>query len=115
MSLGIFRELLQQSNAKGSRSTILQPLIAVVAVIICAIGLLAKVGVPIWFIAALGVFLFLFLVLIMVAYTYCLFNDRDAIRSEKYSIEKMAIEKGFYGDSAKGVFKDKNFQLIKFR
>ena len=37
------------------------------------------------------------------AYVYCLVTDRDALRSETYTIQKMAIEKGFVGDSLTGV------------
>ena len=33
------------------------------------------------------------------AFVYCLLNDRDALRSEKFSLRKMEIEKGLYGDS----------------
>jgi hypothetical protein len=40
--------------------------------------------------------------LYLIAYLYCLFNDRDALRSETYSIQKMAIEKGFVGDDLSG-------------
>jgi hypothetical protein len=35
---------------------------------------------------------------------YCLINDRDALRSEKYSLNKMAVEHGLLGDSTAGVF-----------
>ena len=38
------------------------------------------------------------------AYIYCLFHDREALRSETYSIQKLAIEKGFLGDSVTGMF-----------
>lgn len=37
------------------------------------------------------------------AYIYCLATDKDALRSETYTIQKMAIEKGFVGDSLIGV------------
>lgn len=47
------------------------------------------------------------------AYIYCLFTDKDAIRSEKYSIQKMAIEKGIFGDSNSGVFTESHLSTSK--
>jgi hypothetical protein len=34
---------------------------------------------------------------------FCLVRDRDALRSEKYALNKMAIEHGLLGDSASGI------------
>jgi hypothetical protein len=47
-------------------------------------------------------------VLYLAAFIFCLFNDRDALRSETYSIQKLAIEKGFVGDSSVGVLDERN-------
>ena len=38
-----------------------------------------------------------------VAFSYCLVKDRDALRSETYSLHKIAIEHGLVGDSITGV------------
>lgn len=35
-------------------------------------------------------------------YAYFAFKDPDALRSERYSIQKLALEKGFVGDSTTG-------------
>jgi hypothetical protein len=49
--------------------------------------------------------------LYIAAYGYCLVNDRDALRSETYSIQKLAIEKGYIGDSTVGILrKDRALQ-----
>ncbi|MDE0334385.1 MAG: hypothetical protein OXI64_05455 [Defluviicoccus sp.] len=39
------------------------------------------------------------------SYFYLMFTDRDALRSERYSIQKLAIEKGLYGDNLTGTFR----------
>ena len=39
----------------------------------------------------------------ILAYIYLLFHDRDALRSEKYSLQKLAIERGLVGDSETGI------------
>jgi hypothetical protein len=41
------------------------------------------------------------------AYVYCLIKDREALRSETYSIQRLAIEKGYLGDSTAGLFDPK--------
>jgi hypothetical protein len=43
-------------------------------------------------------------ILYLVAYVYFMFKDREALRSEKYSIQRLAIEKGLIGDSLYGLF-----------
>jgi hypothetical protein len=45
-----------------------------------------------------GVILLVFLF----AYIYLLVNDRDALRSEKFTLSKLAIERSVVGDSAVG-------------
>ncbi len=37
------------------------------------------------------------------SYAFCLFSNPDALRSEKYTLHKMAIEHGLYGDNVTGV------------
>ena len=39
----------------------------------------------------------------ILAYIHLLFHDRDALRSEKYSLQKLAIERGLVGDSETGI------------
>lgn len=48
------------------------------------------------------------------AYTYLLFHDRDALRSEKYSIQKLAIERGLVGDSEFGIIDMDAAKDVKF-
>lgn len=51
---------------------------------------------------AAGVSIFAYLV----AYFYLLAKDRDALRSERYSLHKMAMEKGIYGDNLAGIIEE---------
>jgi hypothetical protein len=57
---------------------------------------------PVWLLMIFGVICALTGVLYLGAYIYCLIRDRDALRSERYSIQKLAIQKG-YGDSFIGM------------
>jgi hypothetical protein len=42
-------------------------------------------------------------VLFLGLYMYCFCYDRDALRSDKYGLSKMAIERGMLGDSKQGL------------
>lgn len=94
--------VMQQALASGSRSTVLKPLGWLIALTlagsIAAFGL-ASTG---WFANVLGALCVMSIVLYILAYIYFALTDKDALRSEKYSIQKMAIQKGFIGDDQTG-------------
>lgn len=58
---------------------------------------------PVWLIVMFAGFDVLSVLTYVGAFIYCVFKDRDALRSETYLIKKSAIEKGFVGDSLSGV------------
>jgi hypothetical protein len=95
--------MLQSAAAQGSRSTVLRPLAWLFAICAAAIVASIEVKAPQWVVVVFVIALAPTVVLYLSAYVYCLFNDRDALRSETYSIHKMAIEKGYMGDSLTGV------------
>jgi Na+/pantothenate symporter len=103
MAVNIFRELLQKSDASGSRSTILKPITWFISALLGGIGLLLSQNSPNWLIIMLSIILGITVTVYLFTFIYCLFTDKDAIRSEKYSIQKLAIEKGIYGDSTTGI------------
>lgn len=116
MAISIIKELLHKSDASGSRSTILKPITWFISSLIVGITILLKFNSPEWLIIFLTITMGLSILVFLFAYIYCLFTDKDAIRSEKYSIQKMAIEKGLYGDNNIGVFiEDKIYQTNESR
>lgn len=104
----LIRAFLEQATAKGSKSTILKPLGWMMGICISATLTSAHFKLHEWVIYLFAGFSCVTMALYLVAYLYCLFNDRDALRSETYSIQKMAIEKGFVGDDISGRFKVEN-------
>ena len=62
-----------------------------------------RLDTPTWVAITIMVFIGVTLAMYLVAYVYCLINDKEALRSETYSIQKLAIEKGFVGDNLAGV------------
>lgn len=63
----------------------------------------AQVKAPEWILGAIFVVLALAAALYLFAFGFCLLVDRDALRSEKFVTDKLAIEKGVYGDDQIGV------------
>ncbi|WP_045377529.1 MULTISPECIES: hypothetical protein [Vibrio harveyi group] len=63
--------------------------------------------VPQWVLICLVAMDFLAFVLFAFAYLFFMIKDPDALRSEKFNIEKMAIQQGMTGDSEHGVLEEK--------
>ncbi len=97
--------LLHQATSQGSRSTVLRPLGWLAA--ICVSGLFGclEFKAPSWITTLFAAMTALVVLFYLSSFLYCLFNDREALRSETYSIQKLAIEKGFVGDSTTGIFR----------
>lgn len=57
---------------------------------------------PEWARILFGGFCGIVVVLEVCAYVYLLVYDRDALRSERFTIEKMRIERGLLGDTSTG-------------
>src|SRR5260370_28984511 len=111
MAWHLVTDLLQQATAQGSRSTVLRPLGWLLtisgAIAIASIEFKADTWVLIIFVTICALTAALYLG----AYIYCLIVDRDALRSETYSIQKLAIQKGSIGDSATGLLEGSRLRL----
>lgn len=102
MPLDFIYSLLQQATAAGSKSTVMSDLRWMIAILgACLLGALG-VHAPDWASATLVVLL----VIVSFAYVglYILFALRapDCLRSEKFTIAKIAIEKSVQGDNLAG-------------
>ena len=95
--------LFQQATAQGSRSTVLRPLGWLASICTVGIVVLVELKAPAWIVAIFVAGFIAAVLLYLGAYAYCLFVDRDSLRSEKYSIQKLAIEKHIVGDSTVGI------------
>lgn len=114
--VNIIQGFLQQATATGSKSTVLKPLGWAIAICISAMLSAAFFKLASWMIIFFAILTGLLIILYFFSYIYCLCKDRDALRSESYSIQKMAIEKGMVGDDTSGVFevkKDPQGHLIE--
>lgn len=94
--------MLHQALASGSRSTVLKPLGWLIGLTLTGAIAAFRFSSSIWFSNTLGALCVLAILLYFVAYIYFGLTDKDALRSEKYSIQKLAIQKGFIGDDQIG-------------
>jgi hypothetical protein len=102
--LQLLSSLREQMSATLSRSDVLKPLAWLVGILTFATVIMVYVGAPNWLLIVMAILLFAIVGLYCWAYGFCLLNDRDALRSEKYSLHKMAIEHRLIGDNSAGLF-----------
>jgi hypothetical protein len=101
MGVEILQTLLQQANATGSKSTVLQPLIWILCAVLGAVTATAASG-PFWLSVCLAIFAGLLVATLVGAYIYFAFTNPDYLRSERFNLSKLQIEKNLLGDSAYG-------------
>jgi hypothetical protein len=89
---------------QGAKSNVLNSLAWMAASLIFAILGSSLVHSPDWIVT---MFAYAFggdVVLFLIAFVYFGLTDKDALRSERFGIQKMAIERGMIGDSTSGLF-----------
>lgn len=101
----IIKAFLEQATGINTRSTVLKSLSWLLVIMIAATITAFTYELPYWMGTSFFVASMLSVVLYLFTYIYCLFKDRDALRSETYIIHKMAIERGLLGDNMTGLFK----------
>jgi thiol:disulfide interchange protein len=99
----IVQAFLQQAAAKGAKSTVLNPLAWLIVILFAGIsgGLYLKS--PAWLLILIAVFLSLSVGAYLVSYGYFALKSPDSLRSERFTISKMVIEKSIKGDSLVGL------------
>jgi hypothetical protein len=102
MATQFFSHLLQQASARGGRSSALNPLAWLALILVSGTVGSHVSSQPAW-VTAILLSLTVLVVLVHVwAYVYFMFKSPDALRSERFSLEKMAMERGLFGDTRKG-------------
>lgn len=105
--LQIVSALKEQMHATLSRSDVLRPLAWLIGLLLTGVVAVAIGKAPEWLLVLLASLLVGCILLYGVAYVYCLMlKDPDLLRSEKYSLQKMAIEHGLIGDNHVGLFEE---------
>jgi hypothetical protein len=102
----MFRQIFEQVMTSGGRSTALKPLGWLLSILILGLLGVARAGLAPWIIETFVIFMALAALLYLAAYVFFMCKNPDALRSERYAIEKLAIEKSVVGDSSRGIVKD---------
>ncbi|MCH9006243.1 MAG: hypothetical protein IH838_13270 [Proteobacteria bacterium] len=92
-----------EASARGARSTALHALQWVIGMLLVSLPMLAASRAPSWLLISVAAALGGILVTFVTAYVYFLFTNPDALRSESFTLSKMAIERGLVGDSLSGL------------
>lgn len=100
--IGIIKSFLEQATAESSKSTVMKPLNWLIVILISGTITAFYFNLPKGISYTSSILTGLTIVVYLIVYFYCLFTDKDALRSEKFIVQKLAIEKGFVGDSSMG-------------
>jgi hypothetical protein len=95
-------EILRQS-ARVSRSNALNPLAWLLGLLLSGTIGAVEFEAPDWLVITLGGLSLVTALLYLAAYVYYMIYDRDALRSERYLLGKLAINKGIIGDDLAGI------------
>ena len=106
--VNMIKALLEQASTKGTKSTVLKPLGWMMLITVGSTLSSFFYKTPEWISYIFFGFTVFTMSLYLIAYIYCLIKDRDSLRSETYSIQKLAIEKGFIGDNLSGILARKD-------
>jgi len=99
----LIRAFLSQASSSGSRSTALQPLGWLSGILTSGLVVAASWGAPEWALITLSVLLVVTVSIYLISYIFYAIKNPDALRSEKYTLSKMAIEKNLIGDDKSGL------------
>ncbi len=87
----------------GAKSTVLYPLGWAIGLLIAGLIMLVCFAKPdLWLVQTLTALIVVGFVVYIVGWFIFAFKDPDALRSERYQLSKMAIEKTLQGDTLKG-------------
>jgi hypothetical protein len=86
-----------------SRSNALNPLAWLLGLLLSGTIGAVKFKTPGWLVITLGVLSLFTALLYLASYVYFMIYDRDSLRSERYLLGKLAINKGVIGDDLAGV------------
>jgi hypothetical protein len=99
----ILQSLLRQARIGQSRTSVINPLQWTLAIVVIALLFLVLVHAPSWLLIFFACVVGIVVVLLIAAFLFFMLKNPDALRSEKYSLVKTAIEKKVVGDSLTGL------------
>ena len=98
----ILQQILEQHAGSMTRSTVLQPVLYFAAIVGAVLVGASQAGIPEWIIYTLAALFVGIAVIFGCGFLYFMKRNPDALRSEKFNITKLAIERGVIGDKTMG-------------
>lgn len=96
-------DILERASADGHKTTVMRPLQWVLGILfIAATGSMFS-DAPGWWLVLLAVLICITMAIMAYAYIYAIHKSPDLLRSEKYTLRKLAIEKSLMGDDLHGI------------
>lgn len=108
----LIRSFLEQATAQGSRSTALSPLGWLAAILSSALFGAFIAHAPNWATISIMVALCLSVFMYLAAYIFFMIRSPDALRSEKFTLSKLAIEHSAKGDNLSGLIEPGNAKQL---
>lgn len=102
------RSFLSQASAKGARSTALHSLQWALGLLLASLPPMVWAKAPEWLMALTVALVVVVILVFLGAYVFLLLKNPDALRSEEFSLSKLALEKGLVGDNIVGLTDPRN-------
>src|SRR5438105_153764 len=103
MAIELIKAFLQQATATGAKSTALTDLRWFIGIIASALLIAFKIKTEFWILILLSSILGVGCLIYLAAYVYFALRSPDALKSEKFTLSQMAIEKSIVGDNLSGL------------
>jgi hypothetical protein len=98
-------QILHEAMQRNTKSTVLKSLGWLVGILSASTILASHYGLDKWLVVMFATLDCTSIVVYITAYIYFAFKDPDLLRSEKFTIQKMAIQHGIVGDDISGFIK----------
>lgn len=95
-------EILQKALLQNAKSTVLKALAWLVGLLLTGTICASRFGMDKWLVVLLASLDCLAVIVYIAGFIFFAIKDPEQLRSEKYSIQKLAIERGFIGDNLSG-------------
>lgn len=103
MAIDLFRSFLERATASGSRSTVMMELRWFLGIVCSGLILGVKFGSPAWIQILLAILLSVASLIYFGVYIFFAVKSPDSLRSETFTLSKLAIEKSMRGDDLVGL------------
>lgn len=103
---------ISEANQSGGKSTILRPVYGIALLCLVATVVSFAFHLPEWIGFVFATLTFLLILVAIYMILFCLHTDKDALRSEWYSINKKAIEHGLLGDDKTGTVTETTVTVV---